>query len=60
MVGLTLRAKLNRIISTSKHLDPQVPFGDVSVIFFGDYLQYRPVYVQTHSTHSIIHEITQL
>ncbi|CAF3204855.1 unnamed protein product [Rotaria sp. Silwood2] len=44
MVGLTLLAKLNRIISTAKHVDPQVPFGGVNVIFFGDYLQYRPVF----------------
>ena len=44
MVGLTLLAKLNRIICAAKHVDPQVPFGGVNVIFFGDYLQYRPVY----------------
>ena len=44
MVGLTLLAKLNRIMSAAKHVDPQIPFGGVIVIFFGDYLQYRPVY----------------
>ncbi|CAF4334893.1 unnamed protein product, partial [Rotaria sp. Silwood2] len=44
MVGLTLLAKLNRIICAAKHADPQVPFGGINVIFFGDYLQYRPVY----------------
>ncbi|CAF1542983.1 unnamed protein product, partial [Adineta ricciae] len=44
MVGLTLLGKLNRIICAAKHVDPQVPFGGVNVIFFGDYLQYRPVY----------------
>ncbi|CAF3917434.1 unnamed protein product [Rotaria sordida] len=44
MVGLTLPAKLNRIISIAKHCDPQVPFGGVNIIFFGDYLPYRPVY----------------
>ncbi|CAF1446435.1 unnamed protein product [Rotaria magnacalcarata] len=44
MVDLTLLAKLNRIISAAKHVDPQIPFGGVNVIFFGDYLQYRPVY----------------
>ena len=44
MVGLTLLAKLNRIMSAAKHVDPQIPFGGVNVIFFGDYLQYRPVY----------------
>jgi hypothetical protein len=35
---------LNRIICSAKHVDPQVPFGGVNVIFFGDYLQYRPIY----------------
>ncbi|CAF1687856.1 unnamed protein product, partial [Adineta ricciae] len=44
MVGLTLLGKLNRIMCSAKHVDPQVPFGGVNVIFFGDYLQYRPVY----------------
>ncbi|CAF4347754.1 unnamed protein product [Rotaria sordida] len=44
IVGLTLLAKLNRIICSAKHVDHQVPFGGVNVIFFGDYLQYRPVY----------------
>ena len=36
MIGLTLLAKLNRIMSAAKHVDLQIPFGD--------YLQYRPVY----------------
>ena len=44
MVGLTLLAKLNRIICAAKHSDPQMPFGGVNIIFFGDYLQYKPVY----------------
>ncbi|CAF3290336.1 unnamed protein product [Rotaria sp. Silwood2] len=44
MVGLNLLAKRNRIICSAKHVDPQVPFGGVNVIFFRDYLQYRPVY----------------
>ena len=43
MVGLTLLAKLNRIICTAKHVDPQIPLGGANVIFFGDYLQYRSV-----------------
>ena len=40
---LTLLAKLNRIMFAAKHVDPQIPFGGVNVIIFGDYLQYRPV-----------------
>ncbi|CAF1490868.1 unnamed protein product [Rotaria sordida] len=54
MVGLTLLAKLNRIISAAKHVDPQIPFGGVNVIIFGDYLQYRPVYdVPLHTDFSL-------
>ncbi|CAF1354490.1 unnamed protein product, partial [Rotaria sordida] len=54
MVGLTLLAKLNRIISAGKHVDPQIPFGGVNVIIFGDYLQYRPVYdVPLHTDFSL-------
>ncbi|CAF5029535.1 unnamed protein product, partial [Rotaria sp. Silwood1] len=54
MVGLTLLAKLNRIICAAKHTDPQVPFGGVNVIFFGGYLQYRPVYdVPLHTDFSL-------
>ena len=44
MVGLHLLSKLNRTICSAKHADPQIPFGGVNVIFFGDYLQYRPIY----------------
>lgn len=39
MVGLHLLAKLNRIICSAKHVDPQILFDGVNVIFFGDYLQ---------------------
>ena len=54
MVGLTLLGKLSRIICATKHTDPQVPFGGVNVIFFLDYLQYRPVYdVPLHTDFSL-------
>jgi hypothetical protein len=54
MIGLTLLAKLNRIMCAAKHVDPQIPFGGVNVIFFGDYLQYRPVYdVPLHTDFSL-------
>jgi ATP-dependent DNA helicase PIF1 len=43
MVGLNLLARLNRVVKTAKHFKPEVPFGGVNVIFFGDYLQYSPV-----------------
>lgn len=44
MVGLSLVAKLNRIVCSAKRTDPQIPFGGVNVILFGDCLQYKPVY----------------
>ena len=43
MVGLSLLARLNRIVTTAKHINPEIPFDGVNVIFFGDYLQYSPV-----------------
>ncbi|CAF5043370.1 unnamed protein product, partial [Rotaria magnacalcarata] len=43
MVGLSLLARLNRIVKTAKHTNSDIPFGGVNVIFFGDYLQYSPV-----------------
>ena len=43
MVGLSLLARLNRIVKTAKHINSEVPFGGVNAIFFGDYLQYSPV-----------------
>ena len=43
MVGLSLLARLNRIINTAKHTNTDAPFADVNIIFFGDYLQYSPV-----------------
>lgn len=43
MVGLSLLARLNRIVKTGKHVNSEAPFGGVNVIFFGDYLQYSPV-----------------
>lgn len=43
MVGLSLLARLNRVVKTAKHLNSEVAFGGVNVIFFGDYLQYSPV-----------------
>ena len=43
MVGLSLLSRLNRIVKAAKHLNLEVPFGGMNVIFFGDYLQYSPV-----------------
>lgn len=43
MVGLSLLARLNRIVTTAKHVNSEIPFGGLNVVFFGDYLQYSPV-----------------
>ena len=35
MVGLSLLARLNRVVATAKHINSEVPFGGVNVSFFG-------------------------
>jgi len=44
MVGLSLLARLSKVIVTAKHADPVIPMGGMNVIFFGDYMQYSPVF----------------
>lgn len=44
IVGLSLLARLNKVVSTAKHCDPMVPMGGLNIIFFGDYIQYSPVF----------------
>ena len=44
MVGLSLLARLNKLIATAKHSDPMTSMGGVNVILFGDYIQYSPVF----------------
>ena len=34
MVGLSLLARLNRIVTTAKHISSDIPFGGLNVIFF--------------------------
>ena len=43
MVGFSLLARLNRIVTTAKHINSEIPFSGVNVILFGNYLQYSPV-----------------
>ncbi|CAM2729772.1 unnamed protein product, partial [Rotaria socialis] len=35
MVGLSLLARLNRIVKTAKHINSETPSGGVNVIFWG-------------------------
>ena len=44
MVGLSLLARLNKLVGTAKHGDPMIAMGGVNIIFFGDYIQYSPVF----------------
>lgn len=44
MVGLSLLARLSKLIATAKHSDPMATIGGVNIIFFGDYIQYSPVF----------------
>ena len=43
MVGCRLLAKLSGNITRAKHSDPDVPFGGLDIIFFGDFVQFPPV-----------------
>lgn len=44
MVGLSLLARLNKLVTTPKHCDPMIAMGGINIIFFGDYIQYSPVF----------------
>jgi ATP-dependent DNA helicase PIF1 len=44
MVGLSLLARLNKLVATAKHCDPMTTMGGINIILFGDYIQYSPVF----------------
>lgn len=44
MVGLSLLARLNKLVAAAKHCDPMSTMGGINIIFFGDYIQYSPVF----------------
>lgn len=44
MVGLSLLARLNKVVATAKHCDPMTTMGGINLILFGDYIQYSPVF----------------
>lgn len=44
MVGLSLLARLNKLVATAKHCDPITTMGGINLILFGDYIQYSPVF----------------
>ncbi|CAF4199822.1 unnamed protein product [Adineta steineri] len=43
MAELRLIARLNEILTPGKRAPPEIPFGGINVILFGDYIQYMPV-----------------
>lgn len=44
MVGLYMLSQLHRLLTIARHGDGSVPFGNVNVIFAGDFLQFSPVH----------------
>ena len=44
MVGLSLLARLNKLVATAKHRDPMIVMGGINLILFGDYIQYSLVF----------------
>ena len=44
MVGLSLLARLNKLVAMAKHCDPMTTMGGINLILFGDYIQYSPVF----------------
>jgi hypothetical protein len=44
MVGLSLLARLSKLVATAKHCDPMTTMGGINIILFGDYIQYSPVF----------------
>lgn len=44
MVGLSLLARLSKLVATAKHSDPMITMGGINIILFGDYIQYSPVF----------------
>ena len=44
MVGLSLLARLNKLVGTARHRDPMIAMGGINIIFFGDYIRYSPVF----------------
>ncbi|CAF1295911.1 unnamed protein product [Didymodactylos carnosus] len=43
MVDVYLLGQLDGLLTVAKHCSPSILFGDINVIFFGDFIQYDPV-----------------
>ena len=43
MVGCRHLAKISTALTTGKCVAPEIPFGGVDIIFFGDFIQFSPI-----------------
>ena len=43
MIGCRQLAKISNRLTRAKHANPNLPFGGVDIIFFGDFIQFPPI-----------------
>ena len=43
MIGCRHLAKMSNRLTKAKHANPNLPFGGVDIIFFGDFIQFPPI-----------------
>ena len=43
MIGCRQLAKISKRLTQAKHANPNLPFGGVDIIFFGDFVQFPPI-----------------
>ena len=44
MIGCIQLAKISQCLTKAKHANPDLPFGGVDIIFFGDFIQFPPIH----------------
>ena len=43
MIGCRQLNKISKCLTKAKHANPDLPFGGVDIIFFGDFIQFPPI-----------------